>query len=455
MIAAVAVLFGVIECVPAAQADTNVVPDVSFRACLNRYLGQSADASVSAEQLTGLDNQSVQCVSRGIESITGAEYLTGVINLDLSGNQISDISPLNGLTELEALNVANDPVTSIAPLAGLTNLMQLSIDNTQVKDLTPIASLANLRELTLGTLPTNEVSSPASIRGLSYGADMALLTLTTQMGIWVTLPGPNFACPWGVPCAPGGPVRTWSVQSGGASIDAVANRAMVTSSGTTVLTWTDSGPDAGAPGKLIITARVSCNGFTDVSVSQRFYDSICWLASNCLTTGSNPAGTTFSPDAVVTRGQAAAFLYRMAGSPVVTLPAEPIFTDVSASSRFYDEITWLSQQKITIGSNATGTMFSPDAVVTRGQMAAFLYRMAGSPSVSLPAVSPFTDVTGTNRFYKEIIWLQQQKITVGSNPAGTTFSPDDPVTRGQVAAFLQRLAGTRLQCGVYADAVGC
>ena len=483
LIAVVAVAFGIIGCLPEAQADTNVVPDASFRACLNSNLGQSADASITASQLQRVSG-GVSCghdqlpgvPNSDISSIEGAQYLTGITSLYLSGNPISDISPLSGLVglsmldisdtqvsdlsalsgtaKMETLSIMNDPVTSIGPLNGMVNLQALFMDNTQVTDLSPLTGLTSLRTLMLGTLPTNDVSVPASLKA-GWGTDMDNLTVTTQVGASLNLPTYNMDCPLDAPC-PSGPMRTWTVQSGDVTIDGYD--ANVMSAGTAVLTWVDSSWGATVPfasGTLTVKVRPSCEGFTDVLVSDWFHDPVCWFADNGLTNGTNPAGTTFNPNAAVTRGQEAAFLYRLAGSPSLSLPATSPFTDVDSSDGFYKEIVWLQQQGLTNGTNAAVPMFSPYAAVTRGQMAAFLYRMAGSPSVNLPATSPFTDVAMANGFYKEIVWLQQQKITTGTNPAGTTFSPNAVVTRGQVAAFLQRFASTMSQCTTYTDAIGC
>jgi len=486
--AAAMVLFGVVVLVPTAHADTNVVPDAGFRACLNGNLGQTADASITAAQLENLTGQ-MECSNEwplngatptNISSIEGAQYLTGIAALDLSFNPIVDVSPLKGLTGvtelylndthvsdlsalsrltgLETLGLANDPVTTIAPLSGLVNLTTLNISNTQVTDLSPLTSLTSLVGLSLGTLPITDVTILFRVSPLIWNAEMAQMTATVPDGTSLNLPSPTEAarCTGLIitPGCPQPPMRTWSVQSGDVTID--GGRAMVSSVGTAVLTWVDSGGSGpSGSGTLTITATVSCNGFTDVMPTQWFFGPVCWLTDNNLTNGSNPAGTTFSPNDSVTRGQMAAFMYRAVGSPTVVLPTASPYADVATTNGFYKEIVWLKQQKLTNGSNPSGTMFSSDAAVTRGQMAAFMYRLANSPSANLPAISPFSDVATTNGFYKEIVWLQQEKITTGTNPAGTIFSPNDAVTRGQVAAFLQRLAATKLPCATYTDAIGC
>ncbi|WP_459585934.1 S-layer homology domain-containing protein, partial [Enterobacter asburiae] len=76
----------------------------------------------------------------------------------------------------------------------------------------------------------------------------------------------------------------------------------------------------------------------------------------------------------VTRGQMAAFLHRMAkesGKTPASAKYNPKFWDVQ-NHMFKNDIGWLSSKGITTGY--TTTSFKPDTDITRGEMAAFLYR---------------------------------------------------------------------------------
>jgi hypothetical protein len=77
--------------------------------------------------------------------------------------------------------------------------------------------------------------------------------------------------------------------------------------------------------------------------------------------------------------------------------------------------------------------------VNRDQVAAFVYRFAGSPAYT-PGVSPFADISPQTAFFKEISWLASQGISTGWTEAdGTrTYRSALPVNRDQVAAFLYR-----------------
>ena len=149
---------------------------------------------------------------------------------------------------------------------------------------------------------------------------------------------------------------------------------------------------------------------------------------------------TFRPGVAASRDMMAAFFYRMAGSPAYTPSGSP-FADVTPETPFYKEILWLASQGITNGwAEANGTRtFRPTVAVNRDQVAAFVYRFAGSPAYT-PTAPPFVDISQQNAFYAEIAWLASNGISNGwAEPDGTrTFRPGLPVNRDQVAAFLYR-----------------
>ncbi|MBW3091137.1 S-layer homology domain-containing protein [Bifidobacterium miconisargentati] len=113
------------------------------------------------------------------------------------------------------------------------------------------------------------------------------------------------------------------------------------------------------------------------------------------------------------------------------------FSDVNAQTPHAADIEWLANSGITKGYS-DGT-FRPAATVNRQDMAAFLYRLAGSPNYTPDwSKNPFTDVTPFSSHAKEILWLNSTGITKGY-PDGT-FGGTRPVVRQDMAAFLHRLA---------------
>lgn len=168
-----------------------------------------------------------------------------------------------------------------------------------------------------------------------------------------------------------------------------------------------------------------------------FETDIGWLAETGITQGCNPpTNDRFCPSRNVTREQMAAFLVRALGLPADG--AGDPFTDDDGSI-FEDEIEALAAAGITLGCNPPANdRFCPKKTVTRGQMAAFLSRAYGFTS---PGGDSFGDDDGTI-FEGVIEALAAAGVTQGCNPPDNDrFCPDNPVTRGQMAAFLHRAAG--------------
>lgn len=177
--------------------------------------------------------------------------------------------------------------------------------------------------------------------------------------------------------------------------------------------------------------------FSDVSSSTMFYKEISWLANQGVTTGwvSEDGTRYYQPLAEIHRDAMAAYLYRLAGSPQYTAPPTSPFTDLKPTDEYYKQICWLKDEGITTGYS-DGT-YRPLDPVNRDAMAAFLYRYDKSPEFTAPSTSPFTDVQPTDQFYKEMAWLNAQGISTGW-PDGT-YRPTTPVARDAMAAFLFRL----------------
>lgn len=201
--------------------------------------------------------------------------------------------------------------------------------------------------------------------------------------------------------------------------------------------WTDGVYDfnmtcAGTPFADFVSSR-----FVDFPPRMLFLEEIEWLANSGVTTGwVEPEGTrTYRPWQPIARDAMAAFLYRLAGSPSFTAPTTSPFTDVTPTTPFYKEMTWLQAQGITTGY-PDGT-FRPADPVNRDAMAAFMYRFKGKPAYAAPSTSPFTDVATTDEFFKEMAWLRNSGVSTGWSDG--SYRPGEPVMRDAMAAFLYRL----------------
>lgn len=187
-------------------------------------------------------------------------------------------------------------------------------------------------------------------------------------------------------------------------------------------------------------SRVGCDdseGFTPPfrdDESSIFEPDIIWLADTGITQGCNPpANDRFCPTEAVTRGQMAAFLTRALSLPVSG--NTDTFADDN-SSVFEDSIEALAAAEITKGCNPPDNdRFCPEQRLTRGQMAAFLTRAYGYDT---PPGNPFMD-DDDSVFEDAIEAMAAVGVTTGCNPPDNDrFCPNQPLTRGQMAAFLRR-----------------
>lgn len=171
--------------------------------------------------------------------------------------------------------------------------------------------------------------------------------------------------------------------------------------------------------------------FTDVANGEYYYDAVLWAVAKGITTGTSE--TRFSPNVACTRAQIVTFLWRAAGSPVVT-GSNP-FTDVASNEYYYNAVLWAVRQGITTGTSASS--FSPNATCNRAQTVTFLYRYAGSPAVS--GSSSFGDVAANEYYTSAVNWAVAQGVTNGTST--NAFSPANDCTRGHVVTFLYRYMG--------------
>ncbi len=153
------------------------------------------------------------------------------------------------------------------------------------------------------------------------------------------------------------------------------------------------------------------------------------IAAAGITQGCDASGTLYCPDALVTRGQMASFLARALGLP----PSNTDWFSDDDSSTHQDNINAIATAGITLGF-ADGT-FRPDGFVSRAQMASFLAR--GVPNLAPAGQDFFTDDTG-NTHEANINLMAENGITLGCDASGTLYCPDAEVRRDQMASFIGR-----------------
>ena len=136
--------------------------DPDLRAAVETAFGKAPSTPITVSEIAALAQFSAP--NANITYLTGLEGATNLSFLDLTGNSISDISPLTELNNLEHLELRDNSISDILPLAGLTNLTQLNLSNNSISDILPLAGLTNLTQLNLGG---NSISNISSVAGLT------------------------------------------------------------------------------------------------------------------------------------------------------------------------------------------------------------------------------------------------------------------------------------------------
>jgi len=182
------------------------------------------------------------------------------------------------------------------------------------------------------------------------------------------------------------------------------------------------------------------NPFTDVDKSSWYFDTVIYANSNGLMNGTG--GSLFSPAVATSRAMIVQMLYNMEGKPEVEY--KPIFTDVKKDAWYADAVIWAYENGVTAGSSAT--TFSPDTLVTREQVAVFLYRFMKDYKKSEMAagadLSGFSDagkISPYAGFADAVAWANGVGIVTGkSSQNGAILAPLDNAQRCETATMFAR-----------------
>ena len=207
---------------------------------------------------------------------------------------------------------------------------------------------------------------------------------------------------------------------------------------TVEVNYTINGSDKGTLTFKVVQQTASSR-FTDVSGSFKWAaNSVDFMYGNGLVNGiSTKNPNVFGPGQNMTRAMLVTILYRAAGEPSVAGITNK-FTDNKQNQYYYEPVLWASSKGIVNG--ATATTFDPDGKITREQIAAILYRYAGSPAASSSALNGFADRSAVSSYAVTAMqWAVGNGIITGVSTNGrTTLSAKNNATRAQVSVMLHR-----------------
>ena len=159
------------------------VPDPALLAALNRALGKSPGEQLHAHEMATLSR--LEAEDAGISSLEGLQYATGLRDLVLIRNQVSDLGPLSGLAALEELSMLWNRIEDLGPLSGLAALKKLEVGWNRIEDLGPLSGLAALELLFLTRNRVKDLGPLSGLTGLTdlYVAGNPITDLTPLSGL--------------------------------------------------------------------------------------------------------------------------------------------------------------------------------------------------------------------------------------------------------------------------------
>ena len=174
--------------------------------------------------------------------------------------------------------------------------------------------------------------------------------------------------------------------------------------------------------------------FTDVSEDAWYSQAVNFCYFWGLMNGTGDG--LFSPDAPLTRGMIVTILYRLENEPEVD-SGNP-FTDVSEGTWYTDAVKWAAANNIVSGYG--GGLFGPDDDVTKEQLAVIIYRMALESGFMLNTVGEGMAYTDMNKVstWAYIAVERLNELNMFINIPGSSFNPQTPATRAEVASILDR-----------------
>ena len=178
----------------------------------------------------------------------------------------------------------------------------------------------------------------------------------------------------------------------------------------------------------MIPSAFAAGSFTDVRSTDWFSDAVSYVQERGLMSGTS--AVRFSPNEPTTRAMLVTILYRAAGQPEPT--GQTSFVDVLARDYFANAVAWASENNIVTGYSRT--RFGSNDPVSREQIAAILWRYAGSPNAD--SAERFSDNSQIASYAVNAVNWARQNGVISGRP-GNRFDPKANATRAEVATILR------------------
>ena len=419
--------------------------------------------------------QALDLSNQGISSADLAKLalFTGVTELNLSGNKgITGLSGLGGLTALEALDISGTGVTTADVLVSgdalaFPGLKTLTAQNLSLTSLSALAELVNEEDFDPNAVTKWDFTGSTLTDSEENKADVK--AIQDVLGDRFTPPTIK-TTPTG---GGGGGATTYAVTVEKAEHGKVTASPSRASSGTPVtitvtpdegyelekLTVTDSKgsevklTDKGngkytfdmpntkveirAVFRKIAPVWENCPGgvdcpaysYRDVDTSAWYHEAVDYVLVNGLMSGYGNG--VFGPNDHLSRAQLCQILYNKEGRPAVT--GSSVFIDITDGAWYSGAVTWAAENGIVDGYG--NGLFGPEDNITREQLAAILWRYAGSPGSS-HSLDAFTDAGQISDWAMDAMrWANENGVLNGDGSGH--LIPRGNATRAHVAQMIQ------------------
>ena len=148
-----------------ATAQVVDIPDPNLRAAIENKLVKAPGTPIAPAEMVTLTH--LEARNANISDLTGLEGATNLKSLRLGGNSISDIAPVTGLTNLKVLSLWANSISDISPVEALTNLTELNLSGNLISDISPVADLNQLTWLHLQSNRISDIAALASLTNLT------------------------------------------------------------------------------------------------------------------------------------------------------------------------------------------------------------------------------------------------------------------------------------------------
>ena len=151
-----------------------ILPDKNLQIGINKIISRSADHPISVKDMRSfvrlnLETKSETASDKKIKDLTGLEHAINLEELLISFQEVTDLSPIAGLTQLKILVLRGNPISSLESLRHLTELEQVKMtDNFLIDDLSPLSGKKKLRDVRSWGSPITDITPLVNLPSIEF-----------------------------------------------------------------------------------------------------------------------------------------------------------------------------------------------------------------------------------------------------------------------------------------------